>query len=259
MPRTPAVLHKAPTLAPDRALKALNQQLDALRKLKGRKCHEAESEKSQWQHLTRSIIEAAFGDPSSELIRFQSARVLGTFNLPGTSQQQQQEIFDKQVQELENLLQALTTTLRLHLPEEEIKGMYEPGHEYAFYRDLSSLVQAATQDILLVDAYLDENLFNLYVSKAPATVTVRILSNHIGPNVVAVAKMYLKSRPLHLRSSPEIHDRAIFLDARGWVSGQSIKDAAKKKPTYLIELDEPLLMASREIHNRIWAAATDVI
>lgn len=70
--------------------------------------------------------------------------------------------------------------------------------------------------------------------------------------------MYAKSRPLELRSSADVHDREVFLDQRGWVIGQSIKDAARRKPTYLIELDEPLLSAAKDIHNRIWAAATIV-
>ena len=90
---------------------------------------------------------------------------------------------------------------------------------------------------------------------------VRILTNKInlGANVETVAGMYAKSRPLELRSSADIHDRAVFLDQRGWVTGQSIKDAARKKPTYMIELNEPLLTASRDIHMRIWAAATVII
>ncbi len=55
-----------------------------------------------------------------------------------------------------------------------------------------------------------------------------------------------------------MHDRMLFIDQRGWVIGQSIKDAARKKPTYLIELEEPSLSTERDIHNRIWAAATIV-
>jgi hypothetical protein len=70
--------------------------------------------------------------------------------------------------------------------------------------------------------------------------------------------MYAKSRPLELRYSADVHDRTVFLDHRGWVIGQSIKDAARKKPTYLIELDEPLLTAATDIYSRIWAAATIV-
>ena len=101
-------------------------------------------------------------------------------------------------------------------------------------------------------------MFNLYVDKVPDSAKVRILTNKIGANVETVAKMYAKSRPVELRSSLEVHDREVFFDQRGWVIGQSIKDAARKKPTYLIELDEPLLNAARDIYNRIWAAATIV-
>ncbi|MGH7838955.1 MAG: hypothetical protein ACREQC_14180, partial [Candidatus Binataceae bacterium] len=67
------------------------------------------------------------------------------------------------------------------------------------------------------------------------------------------------SRPLELRSSADVHDRAVFLDERCWVIGQSIKDAARKKPTYMIELDEPLLGVARDIYDRLWTAATVVI
>ncbi|MGO9060089.1 MAG: hypothetical protein ACLQU2_22315 [Candidatus Binataceae bacterium] len=70
--------------------------------------------------------------------------------------------------------------------------------------------------------------------------------------------MYAKNRPMELRSSADVHDRAVFLDQRGWVIGQSIKDAARKKSTYLIELNEPLLNAARDVYKPIWAAATIV-
>lgn len=156
-------------------------------------------------------------------------------------------------------MRSLTSTLQLHLPEEEIKGVYEQGEEYAFYRDLSGVVQTANKEVFIVDAYLDEQLFNLYVDKVPRGTPVRIPSSRIGANVETVAKMYAKGRPLELRSSADIHDRAVFLDQRGWVTGQSIKDAARKKPTYLIELNEPLLTASRDAYLPIWTAAAVVI
>lgn len=246
-------------MAPERAVRALTQQLDRLQNLKNRKYEEADAEETEWAHLTQNIIETAFGDPSSSLDKFHTASHAGIHLMGGMSPQQYQTNFESRVKEWEALLRALISALRLQLPEEEIKGMYEPGEEYAFYRDLSSLIVTTTQDIFIVDAYLDEKVFNLYVDKVPAAATVRILSNKISANVETVAKMYAKSRPLELRSSADLHDRVIFLDQRGWVVGQSIKDAARKKPTYLIELNEPLLDAARDVHNRIWAAATVVI
>ena len=254
-----AVSQKPPTVAPDRALRALTQQLDGLQKLKNRNYQEVEAEETEWTHLTQGIIEAACGDPSSSLDRFYMAAHAGVRIIGGTSPQQHQNNFESRVREYDALLRSLISVFRLQLPEEEIKGVYEPGEQYAFYRDLSSLIVTATREIFIVDAYLDEQVFNLYVDKVPGGATVRILSNKIAANVETVAKMYAKGRPLELRSSADVHDRAVFLDQRGWVTGQSIKDAARKKPTYLIELEEPLLSAARDSHNRIWATATVVI
>ena len=231
-----AAAQKEPTVPPDRALRALTQQLEGLQKLKSRTYHEADAEGKEWENFTQNIIEAAFGDPSSSLSRFHSAKWAGEHSMMGISPQQRQINFESRLKEQEALLRSLINTLRLQLPEEEVKGVYEPGEEYAFYSDLSSLILTATQDIFIVDAYLDEQVFNLYVDKVPASAAARILSNKIGPNVETVARMYAKSRLLKMRSSAAVHDRAIFLDQRGWVIGQSLKDAARKKPTYMIEL-----------------------
>jgi hypothetical protein len=173
--------------------------------------------------------------------------------------QEFQRSFDLRIREFDSLLRGFIDALRLQLPEKEIKGMYEPGDQYEFYRDLSSLIVTTTQEIFIADAYLDEQLFNLYVEKVPNGAAVRILSNRIGPNVQTIAKMYASNRSLELRSSAAGHDRTVFIDHRGWVVGQSIKDAARKKPTYMIELDEPLLSAARNIYNSIWTTATIVI
>jgi hypothetical protein len=233
--------------------------LEALQKLRGRYYQEeADAEETEWMHLTQSIIEAAFGEPSSSLDRFFAASHAGSHLIGGMSPQLLQNNFEARVREFEELLRSLIHKLRLELPKEEIKGVYEPGEEYAFYHDLSSLIASTTHDIFIVDAYLDEKVFDLYVDKVPGTVTVRILSKKISPKAEAVAKMYVKSRPLELRSSALMHDRVVFIDHRGWVFGQSIKDAAAKKPTYMIELDEPLLTDAMNSHNRIWAAATVV-
>jgi hypothetical protein len=49
---------------------------------------------------------------------------------------------------------------------------------------------ASAHDVLLVDAYLGEDVFNLYVDKIVAGATIRILSNRIGLNVEAVARKF---------------------------------------------------------------------
>ena len=211
-----AVAQKPPTLAPDRALKALTQQLDRFQKLKNRRYSEADAEETEWQHLTQGIIESAFGDASPSLNEFHKARFAG-FEPQSTlsSQQQYQIIFESRVKKREALLHGMISLLRLQIPEEKINATYAPGEQYDFYRDLSVLMAAATREIFIVDAYLSEEVFNLYVDKVPAAAAVRILSNKIAANVEAVARMYAKRRPLELRSSLAVHDRAVFFDDRG--------------------------------------------
>lgn len=49
----------------------------------------------------------------------------------------------------------------------------------------------------------------------------------------------------------------MFADDRCWVIGQSIKDAAKKKPTYIVEHSGPVAM--RGIYEPLWTGATVVV
>jgi hypothetical protein len=248
-----------PSLPYDKAHAALKRQLAELEKLKGRNYAQAESDETEWQHFTQSIIERTFGNPSSNLTKYYGARSAGSHNLYGVDTQQMQVNFESRAKEFESLLRSLLSELELYLPEERIKGVYETGDEYGFYRDLSSLVAGATSDVFIVDAYLDESVFNLYVEKIPSGVNVRMLSNKISSRVETIAEMYAKGKPLELRSSSSVHDRAVFVDQRGWVVGQSIKDAAKNKPTYMVELGEPNLTASRKVHDSIWSSAKTIV
>ncbi len=136
---------------------------------------------------------------------------------------------------------------------------YGPGREYDFYIDLASEIAKAQANVFVIDAYIDEDLFNLYVSKIPATAKTRVLSMKFDDNVEKVASMFSSQQPIQLRKTKHIHDRHIFIDDRGWAVGQSIKEAGKKKPTYLIELSEPTLSAARAAYESLWSAATVLI
>jgi hypothetical protein len=116
MPRKPAAQKEA-TVTPDRALRALTQQLDGLQKLKNRQYPEAEAEETEWEHLTQGIIETAFGDPRPSLDKFYMAGAAGGLNLGGISPQQRQINFELRVREYDALLRGLIGALRLQLPE----------------------------------------------------------------------------------------------------------------------------------------------
>lgn len=63
-----------------------------------------------------------------------------------------------------------------------------------------------------------------------------------------------KSMAVEIRSSSALHDRVVFVDDRScWVLGQSLKDAAKTKPTYLAPLAADAFQLKREAYEAIWA------
>ena len=109
-----AVAQKEPTLAPDRALKALRQQLEALQRLKNRSYQEAKAEETEWKHFTESIIEIAFGNPSTSLSKFYLARSAGVHyvGLRGISPQQRQLNFESRIRRSSRKLPSQTDSLQ---------------------------------------------------------------------------------------------------------------------------------------------------
>jgi hypothetical protein len=101
------VAQTPPTIAFRRALKAFTQKLEWLQKLMGRQYEEADTNETEWIHLTQSIIEAAFGDRSSSLDRFYAALHAGAHSLGGMSPQQYQNNFELRVREFDALLRSL--------------------------------------------------------------------------------------------------------------------------------------------------------
>jgi hypothetical protein len=142
------------------------------------------------------------------------------------------------------------------MPDAGIKGVYEPGEEYEFYADVKYILSLGRKEVFIIDPYVDSELFDVYAGVLPRTIFFRLMSAHIPSNVLALAKKYVSGGNFQFKSSALIHDRVIFVDKRVWLAGQSIKDAAKKKPTYIVEHDEALM---RGVYENIWSRATTVV
>lgn len=249
-------------LQPEKAVDLLSQQLTTLQQqLKGRRYSEAESEEKEWQHLTGIIVQKAFGNISANPIRFHTALNAGDHTLQsdfGPRRPPPHQVnFEARIAALESLLKAMIKELELFLPDHEIKGAYSPGDDYEFYKDLKTIIETAEKSLFIIDNYLDVQLFDLYVERAKASVDIRILTDQLRGPVQAVAAKFSKRGQFELRTSGGTHDRHIFLDSRGWVIGQSIKDAALRKPTYIVELNDPT--ALRNIYEQVWSTASSII
>lgn len=140
---------------------------------------------------------------------------------------------------MQGLLRTAIARLELELPQQSGK-LYAPGEAYDVYRDLSRIIAAAKQNVFLVDAYADEEVFDLYLAKLDTAVEIRLLTKPPSTALKLVAKKF-GARPgiqFEARGTMGTHDRVLIIDSADcWVMGQSIKDAAAKKPTYLLPVD----------------------
>ena len=135
---------------------------------------------------------------------------------------------------------------------------YGPGAVYDFMRDLREALKSATRTLLMVDPYVDDDIFDAYVSTVQTSVAVRILTRTVSSSVKSTLAAFTKQHAtrVEMRTTNAIHDRVVFVDGRAcWVLGQSIKDAAKNKPTYLLPLSEDIAQLKLSHYEPIWNAA----
>ena len=140
-------------------------------------------------------------------------------------------------------------------------GIFGPGAVYDFFKELSGLVSAVKTSLFVVDPYMDENIFDAYVSNTSTTVKRRLMFVGNSVNLKTAASQFITQHGgnLELRKVPKqtIHDRIIIVDLIScWILGQSIKDAAAKSPTYLAPLSSDLASLKISDYEAIWNSAT---
>jgi len=133
------------------------------------------------------------------------------------------------------------------------------GDVYDFFNALNKVIATAEKSIFIVDPYLDTTVFEHYLTSRQPEVTVKLLTNNNAKDLIPAKDKYITQfgDVLEVRKSKKLHDRVIFIDGYVcWLIGQSIKDAAKAKPTYLVQSPPDIVPAKLESYNEIWDAAT---
>jgi len=261
-PRRPAPQETPPDLPPEKAYKLLSAQLEKLNDFKNLSYQQAGQQENEWFQLTQKLVLRSFGSGSSNYMNFSNARSAGEHYMrpefgwdgsyAGVDHGLNQDNFLARIAAYENALKSSIAELRVDLPEDEIKGVYEPGQEYEFYADVKGRLALSQKELFVIDPYLSTEIFDVYATSIPRTVLFRLLGTNISTAVLALAQKYASGGNLQFRSSTAIHDRVIFVDKRAWVCGQSLKDAAKEKPTYIVEVDEASI---RSGYEAIWIAS----
>jgi hypothetical protein len=260
LPRKKQPTVTPPDLPPEKAYALLNVQLEKLQALKGRSYAAAKADEDEWSQLTEKLVIRSFGSDGPNHVNFFRARAAGEHRVvmfdEGVPHQRYQRNFEARQQAYESLLKSCIAELAIDLPGAGIKGTYDAGEQYEYYRDVTECLKVAQKEIFIIDPYLGREIFEIYANAITRGVVFRLLSSNVPADVLAVAKKYAAGGNLDFRTSASIHDRVLFVDNRVWVSGQSIKDAASKKPTYIVELDEPSM---RKIYEPVWTSASKLI
>lgn len=164
---------------------------------------------------------------------------------------------DGSVTKIFGILHRAIADLELDAPQTD--SSFGAGEVYDFFKSLNKVIASAEKTLFIIDPYLDQSVFDHYLVSRHKDVMVRLLLNHNAEKITASGKMYTAQHGaiLELRKSAALHDRVIFVDSYVcWVVGQSLKDAAKSKPTYLVQAPPDVVAEKLKHYERIWDAAT---
>ena len=129
---------------------------------------------------------------------------------------------------------------------------------YEAFKQIESIIMKCEAELCIVDPWTDEKIFDLYLAGLAPKLTIRVLTKHTKGKFVEVARLFKARNPnFEVRAVDGIHDRHLIVDDRAWVLGQSLKDAGRRAPLSVVELQnvEPV----RRLFSELWEAATPIV
>lgn len=132
-----------------------------------------------------------------------------------------------------------------------------PRMVFDYFDELRKIIEAARQDLLFVDPYLDAEFVSRYLPHVAAGVTTRLLAREklakLLPAVDAFAQQ--SGMRIEVRSVSGFHDRYVFVDrASCYQSGASFKDGAKSAPTTVTQIMDAIASVLKTYED-LWSRA----
>lgn len=127
---------------------------------------------------------------------------------------------------------------------------------YEAYKEIERIIRRCRNQLAIMDPWVDEDIFPLYLESVRAPASIRIITQHMTGKFEAVAKKFSKQRKQFEVRLHDIHDRYIIVDDRAWLIGQSIKDAGKR-PLAIIELGD--VGQAKALFDKIWSTGRKAI
>jgi hypothetical protein len=171
-------------------------------------------------------------------------------------------------EQLEAGLAALGWTLadgRLRADDQSLSEVFFPkGSQHDAYRHLRKIFNQAEKSLLIVDGYVDSNLFVTLSSIEHQELSIQVLtSQQRSKDFVLEAKRFCEqySRPrIQVRIVRDFHDRFVFVDKKDcYHLGASIKDAGKSAFMISKMMDEVNVRRFVEQYEDSWEAAREEV
>lgn len=159
------------------------------------------------------------------------------------------------------------SAMELLVPASMQGAFIPPGDTWDGYSALVKLIQRECDDILIVDPYLNSDIYLYFAPHSAAKNGIRCLCqkmNQTFPGLQASAAKWAsdpvsEQHPVEVRFAADksLHDRLIIIDGKeAWIITQSIKDIAKRSPASVTRAESELAKMKSDYYESLWASAT---
>lgn len=246
-----------PSMTPEQAVPLLEQLIQQADEIKD--IDRGSPRVTEWRQTATTLLEAAFGSDSQNLQAFDTAKTSNYVYLPGAQDSAYQTMHVDATVASAAVLQSAVKQLRWKLKDPN-QVFLPAGSQHDAYIELRKIVQLAANEILIVDNYVDDTLWQLLTNLLPG-VKIRILTSKMKGDFQLEAKKFAAQHgnPVEVRQTGNYHDRFIIEDAqRCWHIGASIKDAGSKAFAFSEMLEPSVVNFIRTNVEASWNTAVNV-
>jgi hypothetical protein len=165
----------SPSLAPEKAIQILENQIATAEALRGEPFGSAKRE--EWKTTSESVLNASFSSGSPIFASFSAAQAIA-FNM-NDSDTKLRQIANENLDQLLAVLRSAIEQIGWQLPEPS-EAFHPAGSQHDAYVQIRGIVQAATTELMIIDTYVDETLWGL-LTNVSHSIDVRVLTHPCPP------------------------------------------------------------------------------
>lgn len=134
--------------------------------------------------------------------------------------------------------------------------IFTTGKTHNFDKFLRTVFSAATTEVLIADSYVDETIFDNLLDQIPENIPISLLYGNKQGSFAPRAKRFgSQYRGFIAKSHGSLHDRFMIVDDIGYIIGPSLKDAARKSPATVVQLNLTDTKKLKKFFGSFWAQA----